>query len=69
MYYFASDIHLGLKVGQTHATRERLFVRWLDEVSADAEAIFLVGDVSISGTSIGASCRKGSRGCWENCRN
>ena len=29
----------------THATRERLFVRWLDEVSADAEAIFLVGDV------------------------
>ena len=51
MYYFASDIHLGLKVGQTHATRERLFVRWLDEVS------------------IGASCRKGSRGCWENCRN
>lgn len=45
MYYFASDIHLGLKVGQTHATRERLFVRWLDEVSADAEAIFLVGDV------------------------
>ena len=64
MYYFASDIHLGLKVGQTHATRERLFVRWLDEVSADAEAMF-----SISGTSIGASCRKGSRGCWENCRN
>ena len=57
MYYFASDIHLGLKVGQTHATRERLFVRWLDEV------------FSISGTSIGASCRKGSRGCWENCRN
>ena len=45
MYYFASDIHLGLKVGQTHAMRERLFVRWLDEVSADAEAIFLVGDV------------------------
>ena len=43
MYYFASDIHLGLKVGQTHATRERLFVRWLDEVSADAEADFSGG--------------------------
>lgn len=45
MYYFASDIHLGLQAGQTQAIRERLFVRWLDEVSADAEAIFLVGDV------------------------
>lgn len=45
MYYFASDIHLGLNVGRTRAERERLFVRWLDEVSADAEAIFLVGDV------------------------
>lgn len=46
MYYFASDIHLGLEAGTLSvAERERLFVRWLDEVSADAEAIFLVGDV------------------------
>ena len=45
MYYFASDIHLGLAVGQTAAYRERLFIQWLDEVSVDAEAIFLVGDI------------------------
>ena len=46
MYYFASDIHLGLAYGETDRTdRERLFVRWLDEVAADAKAIFLVGDI------------------------
>ena len=45
MYYFASDTHLGLRVGRTADDRERLFVRWLDEVSADAEGIFLVGDI------------------------
>ena len=36
MYYFASDTHLGLRVGRTADDRERLFVRWLDDVSADA---------------------------------
>ncbi len=45
MYYFASDIHLGLAVGQTATYRERLFIQWLEEVSADAEAIYLVGDI------------------------
>ncbi|MCD8103256.1 MAG: UDP-2,3-diacylglucosamine diphosphatase [Alistipes sp.] len=45
MYYFAADVHLGLDAATTSAERERLFVRWLDEVSADADAIFLVGDV------------------------
>lgn len=45
MYYFASDIHLGLSLGKTGTDRERLFIRWLDQVSADAEAIFLVGDI------------------------
>lgn len=44
MYYFASDVHLGLPVGDPQQ-RERLFVRWLDEVAPDAEAIFLVGDI------------------------
>lgn len=43
MYYFASDLHLGL--GADSAARERLFVKWLDEVGRDAEAIFLVGDI------------------------
>ncbi len=46
MYYFASDTHLGLEAGsRDSASRERLLVRWLEEVSADAEAIFLVGDL------------------------
>mgnify|MGYP000771996908 CR=1 FL=1 len=45
MYYFASDIHLG--AGDEHSARavERRFVAWLDKVSGDAEAIFLVGDI------------------------
>ena len=45
MYYFASDIHLGLPAGVDPAGREQLFVRWLAEVAQDAEAIFLVGDI------------------------
>ena len=44
MYYFASDMHLGSGCGDPRR-REKLLVRWLEEVSADAEAIFLVGDV------------------------
>lgn len=45
MYYFASDVHLG--AGDEHTSRrtERRFVEWLDMVSSDAEAIFLVGDI------------------------
>lgn len=45
MYYFASDMHLGLDYRTPPLEREKVFVRWLDEVSADAEAILLVGDV------------------------
>lgn len=45
MYYFASDIHLGLEYRTPSREREKTLVRWLDEVSADARAIFLVGDV------------------------
>lgn len=45
MYYFVSDIHLGLSPHETSAARERLFIRWLDEVARDADAIFIVGDM------------------------
>lgn len=45
MYYFASDMHLGLEARTPAAEREKTLVRWLDEVSADADAIMLVGDV------------------------
>ena len=46
MYYFASDTHLGLEAGERSAAeRERMFVRWLDDITPDAEAVFLVGDI------------------------
>lgn len=45
MYYFASDVHLG--AGDEHEARhtEELFVRWLESIEKDAEAIFLMGDI------------------------
>jgi UDP-2,3-diacylglucosamine hydrolase len=43
--YFASDFHLGVNARLTSIERERQIVRWLDYVSADAEAIYLVGDI------------------------
>lgn len=45
MYYFVSDVHLGLESGIPSSTREKLFVRWLDQVGTDAKAIFLAGDI------------------------
>lgn len=45
MVYFASDIHLGGGGEESARARERQFVAWLDEVSRDAEAIVLVGDI------------------------
>jgi UDP-2,3-diacylglucosamine hydrolase len=45
MYYFASDMHLGLEYNTPAQEREKRLVRWLDTVAADAEAIMLVGDV------------------------
>ena len=43
--YFASDFHLGAKGKYTSKEREKQIVRWLDQIKADAEAIYLVGDV------------------------
>lgn len=45
MYYFASDMHFGLGGGEKSLPREKLFIEWLDRVSCDAEAIFIVGDM------------------------
>lgn len=45
MYYFASDVHLGAGDELSSRRTEHCFVRWLDMVSKDAEAIFLVGDI------------------------
>lgn len=41
-HYFISDLHLG--TGNSRQ-REQRFVRWLDFVKHDAEAIYLLGDI------------------------
>ncbi len=43
--YFASDFHLGIPCHASSLLREKLLVRWLDEIRHDAEAIYLMGDV------------------------
>lgn len=43
--YFASDFHLGAPDYASSLEREKKIVRWLDFVSKDAEAIYLVGDI------------------------
>lgn len=45
MYYFVSDIHLGSGTAEESRRRERLFCDWLERVSGDAEAVFIVGDL------------------------
>lgn len=43
--YFASDFHLGAYPLNQSLDRERCVVRWLSSIQADAQAIFLVGDL------------------------
>lgn len=43
--YFASDNHLGAPTLKESLIREKKFVNWLETVSQDAEAIFLLGDL------------------------
>ncbi|MDR2126915.1 MAG: UDP-2,3-diacylglucosamine diphosphatase [Prevotellaceae bacterium] len=43
--YFAADVHLGLRAGTNTAEREKAFVNWLDNIKADAEMVFLLGDI------------------------
>ena len=43
--YFASDVHLGTPDKISSLEREKLFVRWLEQVRKDASAIFLLGDI------------------------
>lgn len=45
MYYFASDMHLGLTTDNNSREREKLLVEWLQSVAPDADAIFIVGDM------------------------
>lgn len=43
--YFLSDFHLGAPDHEKSLERERLIVRFLDEIKDDASEIFLVGDL------------------------
>lgn len=43
--FFASDFHLGIDVRTTSREREKLLVRWLEEVAPQAGRLFLLGDL------------------------
>ena len=43
--YFASDNHLGAPTSKESMPREKKFVKWLDSIKHDAEAVFLLGDL------------------------
>jgi len=43
--YFSSDNHLGAPTWEASLPREKKFVRWLDMIKEDAQAIFLLGDL------------------------
>ena len=63
MYYFASDIHLGAGGPAAARAVEKRFVAWLDEVSRDADAVFILGDL------FDFSFPKGLCAYWESCAN
>ncbi|HLN52895.1 MAG TPA: UDP-2,3-diacylglucosamine diphosphatase [Lentimicrobium sp.] len=43
--YFASDFHLGIPDHDSSLKREKLLVKWLDSIKADADELYLMGDV------------------------
>jgi UDP-2,3-diacylglucosamine hydrolase len=43
--YFASDFHLGVPDKKSSLIREKKIIRWLNQVSEDAEEIWLLGDI------------------------
>jgi UDP-2,3-diacylglucosamine hydrolase len=43
--YFASDFHLGVPGYNDSLVREKLFIKWLDEIKTDASEIYLMGDI------------------------
>lgn len=43
--YFASDLHLGVPTYEKSLEREKMFVKWLDEIKVDAAELFIVGDL------------------------
>ena len=45
MHYFVSDIHLGAGTRAEQRRAEGLFLDFLSQIEADAESLFLVGDI------------------------
>ena len=43
--YFASDFHLGIPSHEKSLVREKLIVKWLDEIKHNAKEIYLMGDI------------------------
>ncbi len=43
--YFVSDIHLGLPPREKSLAREKLLIKWLNEIQKDAFEIYLLGDI------------------------
>ena len=43
--YFISDFHLGVPDYESSLLREKKIVRWLDTIKADAQELYLMGDV------------------------
>lgn len=43
--YFASDQHFGAPNHTESIKREKIFVKWLDTITDDAESLFLLGDL------------------------
>lgn len=43
--YFASDQHFGAPTPTESKIREEKFIRWLEEIKTDAQALFLMGDL------------------------
>jgi UDP-2,3-diacylglucosamine hydrolase len=43
--YFASDTHFGLDLKESPIESEKRFVRWLDSIKHETEALYLLGDM------------------------
>lgn len=43
--YFISDIHLGSGGFENSRKREKLVIKWLDEIKINAQSIYLLGDI------------------------
>jgi UDP-2,3-diacylglucosamine hydrolase len=44
-HYFFSDVHLGMKSPETEKAKEKKLISFLEQISADAERVFIAGDL------------------------